>query len=466
MTFHDSIRKLQEERNELCTRMRTLLTESNGNLEGEKRAEFERIDKEQEDRRRRIEDMKRSDELSSELGNMEDDHRRVSHVRNSKTSNKLTYEERNAALQAMFLGAHSEHLTPIHRRAIEKAGVNCNSNTFRFMRPTLPYAPRTVREARELCKQWVESRATSDALASGTSDRGGDSVANNMMAAIELWTLAYGGMRQVSTVIRTATGGTLPVPVTDDTGNSGALLAENTATTTHTMVFSQRTLSAKKYTSKLVPASIEFLQDTSINAGAILGELIGTRIGRIQNSNFTVGPSTTAGTPMGVVDGGNLANSGSTNSSLTGVTSSTFNTLIYSEVIDLIHSVDPSYRMSPSAYMMFNDTTLGLFKKLVDSQNRPLWLPSMRDQDPDTVFGKPYVINQSMPSFSTATVQVKPIAYGDFSKYWIQDVLSVDIRVLRERYAELGQVAWLAFARADGTVINRAAIKHLKTSTT
>jgi HK97 family phage major capsid protein len=88
---------------------------------------------------------------------------------------------------------------------------------------------------------------------------------------------------------------------------------------------------------------------------------------------------------------------------------------------------------------------------MTDSQGRPLWLPGLVDRAPDTIFGSPYTINQDM---SSMTISGKSILFGDFSKYWIRDVREFTLLRLDERFAEFLQVAFLAFLRTDGDLIN------------
>jgi HK97 family phage major capsid protein len=111
--------------------------------------------------------------------------------------------------------------------------------------------------------------------------------------------------------------------------------------------------------------------------------------------------------------------------------------------------VDPSYR--DNAKWMFNDNTLSKIKLLVDSQSRPLWLPGLVDRAPDTLLGSPYVINQDMASVTSTG---KSVLFGDFSKYWIRDVRDVTLLRLDERFAEFLQVAFLAFMRTDGDLLD------------
>jgi HK97 family phage major capsid protein len=264
-------------------------------------------------------------------------------------------------------------------------------------------------------------------------------VPNEMMRPLEVALLTFGGMRQVATVIRTDTGANLPIPTVNDTGNVGAILAENTAATTQDVAFGQLVLGSYKYSSKIVLVSVELMMDNAINLAQFLGDALGTRIGRITNTHFTVG--TGGGTqPTGIVT---AATSGKVG--LVGQTT----TVIFDDLVDLEHSVDPAYRQG--GRFMMHDKTLAALKKIKDSQGRPLFLPGLSVNAPDTILGYPYTINQDVAQMAA---NAKSILFGALSKYIIRDVLGVTLLRLDERYAEFHQVAFLAFARFDGNLLN------------
>jgi HK97 family phage major capsid protein len=70
---------------------------------------------------------------------------------------------------------------------------------------------------------------------------------------------------------------------------------------------------------------------------------------------------------------------------------------------------------------------------------------------PDSILGYPYVINQSMTAPATS---VKSILFGDLSKYLVRDVRDFTLIRLDERFAEYHQVAFLAFSRHDGDLLD------------
>jgi HK97 family phage major capsid protein len=305
----------------------------------------------------------------------------------------------------------------------------------------------------ETLRAWQQTLTEQRAALTGaqsTTTTGGYTVPDELMRSLEVALLAFGGVRSVATVIRTATGGPLPIPTTNDTSNKGEIIAENTTQNELEMTFGQLVLDAYKYTSKYILASVEFLQDSSINVPEFLGQALANRIGRITNDHFSTGDG--SGKPKGIVD-----------ASTAGV-SSVADPPTYDNFVDLVHSVDPEYRVN--GRFMMNDATLKSIKKIKvlqysgDTVGAPLWAPGLVAGQPDTILGYSYVINQSMASPGSSA---KKVLFGDFSKYIIRDVRDFTLLRLDERFAELGQVAFLAFSRHDGDLLNAGTnpVKHM-----
>jgi len=299
------------------------------------------------------------------------------------------------------------------------------------------------RQLEILQKGHVDLTAEQRALGTGGS-AGGYTIPAGFLAKITETMKLFGGMRQVANVISTDSGNSLPWPTNNDTGNVGVILAENNAMAEQDVTFGQKTLGAFMYSSKMIRVSYQLLQDSAFDLESFLARKLGERIGRIQNTHFTTGAGTTL--PFGVLTG---ATSGVTTAAPTAIT--------YGEIVDLIHSVDPAYRSSGQARFMMADSTLALIRKLADSTNRPLWQPDVQAGVPGTILGYPITINQDMPA---ATATLVPIAFGDFNAgYVIRDVSGIQVRRLEERYAEYLQVAFFAYARADGVADDTAAYR-------
>jgi len=360
--------------------------------------------------------------------------------------------ERCEAVRAWMLGGVPDLEISEQQRALAvRCGLPVNSRRMSFN-----LAPTVLKSARpEDIRAWKaeldERRAFDEQRAAltgaqSTTTTGGYTTADATMQALEVALLSYGGMRSVATVLRTDTGGPLPFPTSDDTAQKGEIIAENTTYNELEMTFGQLVLDAYKYSSKYIKVSVEFLQDTSINAAAFLGSALGLRIARITNDHFTTG--TGSSQPNGVV----------TAATSSAVTFSGATSISYDNLVDLLHTVDPAYRDNGNGRWMFHDSALKMIKKVKvpqfsgDTAGYPLWRPGLLEGgEPDTILGYPYTINQSVATVATG---VKSVLFGDFSKYQIRDVRDVTLLRLDERFAELGQVAFLAFSRHDGDLLD------------
>ena len=132
-------------------------------------------------------------------------------------------------------------------------------------------------------------------------------------------------------------------------------------------------------------------------------------------------------------------------------------------MVSLEHSVDPAYR--GNAKFMMSDSALAKTKLLLDTQGRPLWSAGIAGGAPDTLLGYPIIINNDMAVMAAGA---KSVLFGDFSKYIIRDVLGVTLLRLEERYADFHQVAFLAFARMDGDLLDAGThpVKHFVNAAT
>ena len=86
----------------------------------------------------------------------------------------------------------------------------------------------------------------------------------------------------------------------------------------------------------------------------------------------------------------------------------------------------------------------------------PLWMPSFREGEPDRILGFRYVVNQDFPNL---VASAKSMAFGDWSKYVVRMVQDFSLIRLNERYADELAVGFVAYARVDGKLLNRSAIK-------
>lgn len=296
----------------------------------------------------------------------------------------------------------------------------------------------------------VLQRSEIRAQTAGTNTAGGYTVPVELAAFIEKAMIASGPMydSNLFTVINTTGGNTFNIPTVNDTAVTAVAHTEGGTVTddgSKDVTFGQAQLGAYAFDTAWVRWSYELANDSILNVESLLGELLGERLGRIANSKLTTGSGSSD--VEGIV----------TNSTL-GKTAAAVAAVTADEIIDLIHSVDPAYRSSPSTAIMMNDSTLSAVRKLKDGQGNYLWqMGNYQAAVPQNILGYNVVVNQAMASQATGN---KIMLFGDMSKFYVRKVGAPTLFVARERFAP--DYGILGYARFDGVLANTAAIKHLK----
>ena len=339
---------------------------------------------------------------------------------------EATDEDRALALQAWCRHQTGRELDERQQAAIQRVGMPVSQRELEFNLRS--YSPQ---EYRQFIRQ-VRAQGTQ------VGSEGGHLIPEDFVTQLEVALLAYGGMRQVATIMRTASGNPLPWPTVNDTTNKGALIAENTGVGEQDVAFGQVVFNAYKYTSKMIKVPVELLEDSAIDLVSYLAEAIGTRIARITNEHFTTadGDSKPEGIVTGAAEGKDAASS---------------TEIDPDEILDLIHSIDPAYRNQPGAGFMMNDAIIKAVRKL-KQENQYVWQPGLQAGVPDRLFDYPVTMNQDMAS--TIEQDAKTMIFGLLSKYKIRDVSGFRLRRLQERYAESDQEAFVAFSRHDGHLLD------------
>jgi HK97 family phage major capsid protein len=296
----------------------------------------------------------------------------------------------------------------------------------------------------------AEEREILTRAQSTTNSEGGYTVPTDLAQEIIKQTDLYGGMRANSRILTTSSGNTLNFATNNDTAAGVALISEgNAITPDDDTVFGQKSLSSYKY-GTAVYINHELIQDSDFDIVGYVTELFGERFGRGLNALYTTADGSSK--PNGVM-----------NASSAGVTLASQSAITYNEVLDLKHSVDPSYRRNGK--FMFNDDTLLVLKKLAvgSSDARPLWnAGNVAGNVPATIDGTPYFINQDCDSLGSLK---KVMAFGDFSKFLIRDAGSMRMirdNSLRVAYDQSTLIGWW---RTDSELLDTAAIKHMATLT-
>lgn len=292
----------------------------------------------------------------------------------------------------------------------------------------------------------IQQRGTNVQIV-GTDSLGGFLVPQDFSDELEVATAFTGEVERLAKKLNTAGGGLLDYPAVDDTATDAVKTDESASLTVADMTFSNFQLSAYNYSS-LVKVSTQLLQDSAFDLNAFLVEAMGERIARATNNAFTLGDG--SGDPQGIVVG---SQKGADAAGATAITAD--------DILNLIYSVDASYRKKDSFGLMAHDNIISAIRSLgVGSSNDfPIFIPGMAAGEPDRVFGVPMYVNNDMQS--TIATATKTIVAADFSKYVVRNAGGVQMVRLDERFADNLQVGFVAYKRADAKVINNAAIKHL-----
>ena len=292
----------------------------------------------------------------------------------------------------------------------------------------------------------AELRGTSTQIA-GTDSLGGFLVPQDFSNELDMATLFTGEVERLAKKLNTAGGALLDYPTINDTATDAGLISEAASVTIQDMTFANAQLSAYNYASQ-VRVSMQLLQDNAFDLNAFLAEAMGERIARATNAAFTTG--TGSSQPQGIITGATLGN-----------TAASATAIAADDILDLIHSIDPSYRNKPTFGLMANDSVISVIRSLgLGSANDfPIFIPSMTAGQPDKLFGFNLYYNNDMAS--AITTGQKTLLAADFSKFVVRSAGGVQMVRLNERYMDELEVGFVSYARKDAKVLDSRAVKYL-----
>lgn len=311
-----------------------------------------------------------------------------------------------------------------------------------------------------------EMLAIRNTMSTTTGSEGGYSVQTEIAKQLIDYYKDYGAMRRVSDNIVTSQGNPLSYPTSDGTSESGEWVAQNVTATAADPVFGTAPLNVFKASSKVVAVPIELLQDSNIDIQAMVFKRLSARIGRTMNAGFTTGGGST--NPNGIITAAGTGKTGTTGQTVT---------VIYDDLVDMVDSIDVAYLDAQSGAAladkigpawMFAQTSRRIIRKIKDTTGRPMWTPGydegISSATPDLLLGYPVVINNDVAAMAA---NAKSIAFGNFQNYMIRDAMDVTIfRFDDSPYLKLGQVGFLAWARAGGNLLDVNSVKLYVNSAT
>lgn len=233
---------------------------------------------------------------------------------------------------------------------------------------------------------------------------------------------------------------------------------EGSTITEADMAFDNVTLTATSL-SALVVTSLEFLQDAP-NAGEAIQEALAKKMalqldyvglyGQLAAGNEGAVGNLASPNPLGLLQALIAYNSASQilGAATNGTTQTS--TTPFLELTNTLYKVKRGNE-HPTA-LISNVALAQIYDSMYSTQNQPLIHPPILDS-------VPWLTTNAIDSFTAGTMTsvATDVFAGDFSQMLIGQRMGLDIQVLTERYAELGQVGFRAYWRGDVQLARPAA---------
>ncbi len=195
--------------------------------------------------------------------------------------------------------------------------------------------------------------------------------------------------------------------------------AEATNHTKTKATLEQITQTAKKV-SALIPITEELLADNNVNLDQFLFQVVAEAIGREEDKVAFVGDVSGSSDPFNGVYFATGVNSVSMNGA----------TLSWQDLVDLMMAPKAPYRAR--GQYVCSSTALKKIMKLVDDQNRPIWLAPQLGQPSGSILGKSYDETAEIPDTlgtTRANGTNTAILFGDFGRsLWLSDRGEYDVK--------------------------------------
>lgn len=135
-------------------------------------------------------------------------------------------------------------------------------------------------------------------------------------------------------------------------------------------------------------------------------------------------------------------------SSANGVKAAAATAITADELIDLQMTVPEVYQTG--ACFIMNKSTFKAIRKLKDNDDNYLLNKDLTTQFGWSLLGKSVYVSENMP---TMAANAKAIAYGDMSGLYVKFTGTVEVKVLREKYADEHAIGVLGWVEADSKIV-------------
>lgn len=226
-------------------------------------------------------------------------------------------------------------------------------------------------------------------------------------------------------------------------GLLGVWTAEGEPYTFGDMTFGQTELEAHKLVAGLLVTD-ELLADSGFDVETYIIKTLSETIGDMEEEAFFKGQGEHI--PNGLIFQAHKA-----------VTTENVGIISADDMVQLIYSVSKPYR--ENAVWVMSEDAVCKMRQIKTYNGRRAWTESDTEGEPDKFLGfKVYAtkcLDEVMPGN-------RPVLFGDFKYFWIGDRGRRVIRRLNERFADLGQIGYMASQRVDAKLMQPEAVKSLE----
>jgi HK97 family phage major capsid protein len=207
-----------------------------------------------------------------------------------------------------------------------------------------------------------------------------------------------------------------------------------------TLAFGKKVLTPHAATG-LLKVSRDFVRRSTMSADQIVREELAVDAAELLEDGYLTGNGSQQ--PLGVFtasdDGISTSRDVSTGNTTTAITAD--------GLIEAKYALKSQYRRAGARWLFHRDAVKQL-AKLKDGEGRYMWLPGIREGEPDMLLGLPIDESERVPNTFTTGLYVGLLATWRY--YEIADALDIEIQVLTELYAATNQIGYIARLKTDG----------------
>lgn len=217
------------------------------------------------------------------------------------------------------------------------------------------------------------------------------------------------------------------------------------------LAFGERELVPHPMTGEII-VSRTLLRQSNQNVEGIIREELAYDAGQLQESEFMTGSG--AQEPLGVfvasADGISTGRDVSTGNSTTDIGAD--------NIIEVRYTLKEVYERN--ARWVYHRDAIKRIRKLKGGDGNYLWEAAIKLGEPDALMGFPIVKSEWAPNTFTSGLYVG--LFGDITRYWIVDSLSLEIQRLDELLARTNQVSFIGRLENDGApVLEEAFVRSI-----